>query len=118
MPAATRSHSPDISSRRLRAARGQPVIIPAPARDFLAAAAHQLFLLQIMEVGIDAAFAKGQDFVGLDLDGLDDFVAVHFAAGKQFEDEQVPAHRSKSLDSIYAWRVIYLSAGGIVNIKL
>src|ERR1700677_1306197 len=71
----------------LVAAPGQAVIIPAAAPDILAMAADQFFLLEVMQTGIDAALAKGQRFPGFRLNGFDDFVTVHLAAGEELEDE-------------------------------
>jgi hypothetical protein len=41
-----------------------------------------------VEVRIDTAFAKGNIFFGLKLDGFYDFIAIHFPSGQELQDEQ------------------------------
>ena len=72
----------------LVAAQGQAVIVAAAALDLLAAARDEFFLLQGMQRRINAPFAKGEMPAGFGFDGADDFVAIHLAAGEQFEQEQ------------------------------
>jgi hypothetical protein len=67
-------------------------------------AAHLLLRFQIMQVGINAALAKGQGFAGLGPDFVHDLVAVHFASGQQEQHQQLR-------DAIYKTRIGFLHRG-------
>jgi len=70
------------------AARRQAIMNSTAAVDFCSTAGDKFFALEMVEIGIDTAFAEGNVFFGLELNGFDDFVAIHFLSGKKFENEQ------------------------------
>jgi len=71
------------------AAGGERVVIAAAAFDLAAVAADELGGGEVVEVGVDAALAEGQGVGGLDLDFLDELVAIHGAAGEEAQDEEL-----------------------------
>src|SRR4051812_3826038 len=51
-------------------------------------AGHEFFSFEILQIRIDAAFAERKRFAGLSFDRPDNVVTIHFATGKELEDEQ------------------------------
>jgi len=58
------------------------------AVDFCSTAGNELFAFEMVEIGVDAAFAERNVFFGLELNGFYDFIAIHLLAGKKFQDKQ------------------------------
>ena len=67
----------------LSAAASDLIVSAAPSIDSLTPARDELFVLEIMEVRIDATFAEGQYLFRGGFNRFDDFVSVHLALSEQ-----------------------------------
>src|SRR5437660_10627424 len=85
------------------------------AVDFCSTAGDELFAFEMVEVRINAAFAKGNVLFGLELNGFYNFVAIHLLSGKEFEDEQFRYAVEKGRVSFGHRRRQYLFVCGIVR---
>src|SRR5690349_995814 len=85
--------------------------------DFCSTAGNEFFPFEMVEVRIDAAFAKGNILFGLELNGFYNFVAIHLLSGQQFEHEQFRNTVEKGRVSFGHRRRQYLLVCGIVKVE-
>jgi len=83
--------------------------------DFRSTAGDELFAFEMVEVRINAAFAKGNVLFGLELNGFYDFVAIHLLSGEEFQHEQFRDTVEKGRVSFGHRRGQYLLVCGIVK---